>query len=37
LSTTLLTDGGEALLTEMSNEALLQMVKLDIHSALDEQ
>ncbi|RZA10124.1 MAG: DEAD/DEAH box helicase, partial [Lysobacteraceae bacterium] len=37
LSNTILADGGEMPLTEMSNEALLQMVKLDINSALDEQ
>ena len=37
LSNTLLAEGGEALLTEMSNEALLNMVKLDIDSALDER
>jgi non-specific serine/threonine protein kinase len=37
LSNTILADGGETLLTEMSNDALLEMVKLDINSALDEQ
>ena len=36
LSNTILADGGEMLLTEMSNEALLQMVRLDINSAADE-
>jgi non-specific serine/threonine protein kinase len=37
LSNTILADGGETLLTEMSNDALLEMVKLDINSALEEQ
>ena len=37
LSNELLAEGGEMLLTEMSNDALLAMVKLDIDSALDEQ
>jgi SNF2 family DNA or RNA helicase len=37
LSNELLADGGEILLTEMSDDALLAMVKLDIDSALDEQ
>ena len=37
LSNELLADGGEMLLTEMSDDALLAMVKLDIDSALDEQ
>ena len=37
LSNTILANGGELPLTEMSNEALLQMVRLDINSAIDEQ
>ena len=37
LSNDILVEGGEMLLTEMSNDALLEMVKLDIGSALDEQ
>lgn len=37
LSNELLADGGELLLTEMSDDALMAMVKLDIGSALDEQ
>ena len=37
LSNELLADGGELPLTEMSNDALLQMVKLDINSAIEEQ
>ena len=37
LSNELLADGGEILLTEMSNDALLDLVKLDIDSAIDER
>jgi hypothetical protein len=37
LSNDILAEGGEMLLTEMSNDALLAMVKLDIDSAIDEQ
>ena len=37
LSDTMLAEGGEMLLTEMSDDALLAMVKLDIDSALEEQ
>ena len=37
LSNDILADGGEMLLTEMSNDALLEMVRLDINSAIDEQ
>ena len=37
LSNELLADGGEVLLTEMSNEALLRMVSLDIGTALAER
>jgi hypothetical protein len=37
LSNDILADGGEMLLTEMSNDALLAIVKLDIGSAIDEQ
>lgn len=37
LSNDILAEGGEMLLTEMSNDALLAMVKLDIGSAIDEQ
>jgi non-specific serine/threonine protein kinase len=37
LSNAILADGGETLLTELSNDALLEMVKLDINSALEEQ
>jgi len=36
LSQEILSEGQEARLTEMSNEALIQMVSLDIHSALAE-
>jgi non-specific serine/threonine protein kinase len=36
LSDDILADGGEMLLTEMSDDALLQMVALDINSAVDE-
>ena len=32
----ILTGGGEPLLTEMSNETLLQLVSLDINSALSD-
>jgi hypothetical protein len=34
MSNEVLTGGGETLLTEMSNEALLQLVTLDIHHAM---
>jgi non-specific serine/threonine protein kinase len=37
LSNDILADGGEMLLTEMSDDALLEMVRLDIDSAMDEQ
>ena len=37
LSDSLLAGGGEIKLTEMSNEALLQMVRLDLNSAMDER
>jgi SNF2 family DNA or RNA helicase len=37
VSNDILADGGEMLLTEMSNDALLAIVKLDIGSAIDEQ
>ena len=37
LSNSLLEGGGEMLLTELSNDALLQLVSLDINSALDEK
>ena len=37
LSNNILADGGEMLLTEMSNDALLEMVRLDINSAIDQQ
>jgi non-specific serine/threonine protein kinase len=36
LSDDILADGGEMLLTEMSDDALLQLVALDINSAVDE-
>jgi SNF2 family DNA or RNA helicase len=36
LSNDILADGGEMLLTEMSNEALLTLVRLDIDSAIDD-
>ena len=36
LSDDILADGGEKLLTEMSDDALLQMVALDINSAVDD-
>ena len=37
LSNTILAEGGEMLLTEISNDALLEMVRLDINSAIEEQ
>jgi hypothetical protein len=37
LSNELLAEVGEMLLTEMSNDALVALVKLHIDSALDEQ
>jgi len=37
LSSSILEGGGEMLLTEMSNDALLALVALDINSALDEK
>jgi non-specific serine/threonine protein kinase len=37
LSSDILTDSGEMLLTEMSNDALIKLVSLDINSALDDK